>query len=87
MRTGDGDLSLSRSKPELGSLFIGAMVVVGLTGAAIAVLVGSTRGAVVGVRQHTAHTRTPGSFTNVQCSHCQFESDGGGAGPRLSSSI
>lgn len=27
-------------------------------------------GAAVGVRQHTTHTRTPASFTNVQCSHC-----------------
>lgn len=42
-------------------------------------------GATVGVRQQTAQTRKPGSFTNVQCSHCQETSAGGGAGPRESS--
>lgn len=39
------------------------------------------RGAAVGVRQHTAHTRTPLSFTNVQCSHSQDDVGAGGGGP------
>lgn len=86
MGTGDGELSLRRSKPESGSPFTRAGATLGSTSAVIAVAVGSTRGTVVGVRQHTTHTRTPGSLTNVQCSHCQLDSDGGGAGPRPSAS-
>lgn len=86
MRTGDGELSFRRSKPEPRSPFTAATATVGSTGAATAVAVGGARGAVVGVRQHTVHTRTPGSFTNVQCSHCQLVSGGGGTGPRPSSS-
>lgn len=46
---------------------------------------GTILAAVVGVRQHTTHTRTPGSFTNVQCSHCHVASGGGGGGPKSSS--
>lgn len=86
MRTGDGELSLRRSKLDLRSSFTGTVATVGSTGAATAEAVFSTRGTVVGVRQQTTHTRTPGSFINVQCSHCQFDTDGGGAGPRPSSS-
>lgn len=45
-------------------------------------------GLTVGVRQQTAHTLTPASFTKVQCSHCHDELGGGGGGPReFSSSI
>lgn len=88
MRTGDGDLSFKRSKPAAVSTTAATAVVtaVGPAGAALVLAVDGTRGAVVGVRQHTAHTRSPGSFTNVQCSHCQLVSGTGGAGPRSSSS-
>lgn len=85
MRTGDGERNLRRSKSAPRSTGIGIVAAVGSAGAAPVWAVGSTCGAVVGVRQHTAHTRSPGSFTNVQCSHCQLDSGGGGAGPRPSS--
>lgn len=50
---------------------------------ALLIIVGMT----VGVLQHTTHTRTPGSLTKVQCSHCQVALGGGGGGPRSSSSF
>lgn len=43
-------------------------------------------GAAVGVRQQTLQTRTPASFTKVQCSHCHETLGGGGGGPSDSAS-
>lgn len=40
-----------------------------------------TWGATVGVLQQTAHTRTPASFTKVQCSHSQALFGAAGGGP------